>query len=123
MVHELVAKREVYVGETDERGTFLGRIVRFTGEVIGTWTDHTAASEGEDRGLTYTLYAVGPDQYRVHIREWTKHAGEIEMAWLEPWEGDPEGDVTFGTFTEDEARARHGKLFAVLGRPNVVELD
>jgi hypothetical protein len=116
------AKLEVKVGPYAPDGTFLGQVVRFTGEEVGSYTDFSEAQSSDDRGTTYTLYRcpIADSEeagYRVHVEKWTRRQGEGSEAWLEPNDPDPT------PFNEGEARNAHPQLFAALGMPNVVELD
>lgn len=115
-------KVEVRVGHWAPDGTFLGELVRFTGEEVGSYTDYSEARSQDDRGTTYTLYRSpmpGGEEtgYRVHAERWTRWQGEEPEAWLDPNDPDP------APFTEAEARQAYPHLFAAVGRPNVRELD
>jgi hypothetical protein len=120
--HETETKVEAKVGPYDEGGTFLGQLVRFTGEEVGSYTDYREARSSDDRGTTYTLYRCpGADSpgYRVHVERWTRWQGESSEAHL--WPQDEDG--SFYAATEAEAREYHPQLFAAIGTKNVVELD
>lgn len=126
-------KIEVEVGQWLPDGTFVGELVRFSGEEVGSYTDFSEARSGDDRGTTYTLYRRGPvegDQarYRVHVERWTRWQGEESEAFLrpvEPVESESviRGPITYGVYTEEQAREAWGRLFAALGMPNVRDID
>jgi len=121
-------KVKVEVGGYSADGTFLGEVVRFTAEEVGSWTDHSMATSSDDRGVTYTLYKLpgDPARYRVHEVAWTRWQGEESEALLAPVDEDeddvtygPGGALSYGSYTEDEARLAWPHLFAALGMPNV----
>ena len=114
-------KVEVKVGGWLADGTFTGTLVRFAGEGLGSYTDHSEASSSDDRGTTYTLYRTleDPYRYRVYVERWTRWQGEESEAWL--WPQDEEGG--YYKATEAEARKYHAHLFAAVGMENVVQLD
>ncbi len=113
-------------------GTFLGEVLRFTAEDAGSWTDYSMATSNDDRGVTYTLYKLpgDPVRYRVHELTWTRWQGEASEALLAPVDEDeddvtygPGGALSYGSYTEDEARQAWPHLFAALGIPNVRDID
>lgn len=122
------SKVELQVGRTTPEGAFLGEIVRFSGEEVGSHTEH----ERGDRGTDYALYRCG-EGYRVWLETWSHHRGEENQATLlpndaspEPHAADPadqERPIAYSTYTESQARAEWPQLFAVIGDPNVWELD
>lgn len=122
------SKVEVRVGGYTARGEFLGEVVRFAGESLGTWTDFTAATSNDDRGVDYTLFRCEQDAYRLHIFEWSRWQGEESEARLlpirhgEPAEGG-ESANTYSTLSEEQARQRWGRIFAALGMPNTTTID
>lgn len=109
---------EVKVGHWSPDGTFLGELVRFRGEEVGSYTDYSEARSQDDRGTTYTLYRCG-EGYRVYVERWTRWQGESSEAWL--WPQDEEG--SYSVATEAEARKYHAHLFAAVGMPNVRDID
>ncbi len=117
--HQTETKVEVEVGPYDEGGTFLGQLVRFTGEEIGSHTDYAEARSSDDRGTTSTLYRTPDGSYRVHVERWTRWQGESSEAHL--WPQDEDG--SFYAVSEAEAREYHPQLFAAIGNPNVLDLD
>lgn len=117
-------KVEVKAGPFSPDGTFLGELVRFTGEEIGSYTDYAEASSKDDRGTTYTLYRCprpGGEAggYRVHVERWSRWQGEDGEAYL--WPQDEDG--SYYVASEDGAREYHPYLFAALGIPNVRDID
>ncbi len=112
---------EVKVGHWSPDGTFLGELVRFTGEEVGSYTDYAEARDRDDRGATYTLYrrAGSPGRYRVHVERWTRWQGEENAAYL--WPQDEDG--AFYAASEEEAREYHAHLFAAVGIPNIRDID
>lgn len=116
-------KVEVRVGAFAQDGTFLGELVRFTGEEVGSYTDYSEAQSKDDRGTTYTLYRCprpgGETGYRVHVERWSRWQGEGSEAYL--WPQDEDG--SFYVATEAGAREYHSYLFAALGMPNVRDID
>ncbi len=130
--HETETKVEVKVGGWLPDGTFLGHLVRFTGEELGGYTDYRKARSSDDRGTTYTLYRTPGAEpgdpapgYRVHVEKWTRWQGEESEAYLWPlWCLDEDGSFYAATlYTEAEARSAFPELFAALGPPNVRDLD
>jgi EXLDI family protein len=105
-------KVTVPVGRYDGDGVFLGEMLRFTGDEVGSYTDHRSR---DDRGTTYTLYRTLDGRYRVHVHEWTRWQGEDADAWLWPEDGE--------TADEGDARQQFPELFAALGMPDVYDLD
>lgn len=130
---EQANKVEVRVGPYDERGAFLGEVVRFSGEEVGTHVEYLGeVSNRDDRGSDYTLYRCGEDSYRVLVEHWSRWQGEGSAAHLFPnsAEDDPYADdpdygrpVHYTTYTEAQARAAFPRLFAALGMANVRDLD
>jgi hypothetical protein len=123
---------EVEVGRYDAHGTFTGEVVRFRGEEVGSYTDYSAARSRDDRGITYTLYRCPPageatdePRYRVYVEEWSRWQGEDSCAVLHPHEEleSPYEEPRYGSYTEAEARAQWGFLFAALGTPNKRDID
>ncbi len=112
-------KVEVKVGHWSPDGTFLGEVVRFTGEEAGAYTDYAEARSQDDRGTTYTLYRCPADRYRVHVERWSRWQGEEREAYL--WPQDEEG--AFYAAREEEAREYHAHLFAATGMPNTRDID
>jgi hypothetical protein len=49
----------------------------------------------------------------------TTEQGKVEVR-VGPEYGRP---VKYGAYTEEEARSHHGKLFAAIDKPNVIDLD
>ena len=126
MSEEREAKVEVKVGAYTADGTFLGEVVRFTAEEAGSWTNYSAATSGDDRGTTYTLYKLPgePRRYRVHEFDWSNWQGEESEAFLHPATGvvTDEGPQ-YSAYTLEEARKEWRQLFAALGKPNVRDID
>lgn len=118
---------EVRVGREAPDGTFLGELVRFTGEEIGSYTDYSLAWSNDDRGMTYTLYRTPDGNYRVHVEHWSRWQGEDSAATLHPfgeketvWDDEP---TRYRTYSEEEARREWPELFAAIGAPNVRDID
>ena len=124
MTEEQATRVEVQVGAYTADGTFLGEIVRFTGEEAGSWTDYRASTSSDDRGTTYTLYRMPDDRYRIHEFDWSTWQGEGSEAALHPNTGvvTAEGPE-YSVYTLDEARKEWRHLFAALGDPNVRDID
>ncbi len=123
-------KVKVEVGGYSADGAFLGEVVRFTAEEVGSWTDHSMATSSDDRGVTYTLYRLPDGKFRVHEAAWTRWQGEESEAFLAPVDVDeddvtygPGGALTYDAYTEDEARQAWPHLFAALGMPNTRDID
>ncbi len=121
---------EVKVGGYGADGTFLGEVLRFRAEEAGSWTDYSSATSRDDRGATYTLYRLPGSprepRYRVHEFDWSNWQGEGSEAFLYPVaEGEETeyGPITYGAYTEEEARQEWPQLFAALGMPNVRDID
>lgn len=111
-------KIEVKAGRFAPDGTFLGELVRFAGEEVGSFTDYAEGRSLDDRGTTYTLYSTPAGGYRVYVERWTRWQGEESEALLEP--NDPDAATPF---TEAEARQAYPELFAAVGIPNVRDID
>lgn len=124
MTEEREAKVEVKVGVYTADGTFLGEVVRFAAEEVGSWTNYAAATSSDDRGTTYTLYRLPDGTYRVHEFDWSNWQGEESEAFLHPATGvvTDEGPV-YSAYTLEEARKEWRQLFAALGEPNVRDID
>src|SRR5215208_840377 len=119
MTNTTTHKREVRVGSWEPDETFLGGIVRFTGEELGSLTEWPEG-HGEHRVKTYTLYRTPDGRYRIHVERWSRWCGEGTKAWLEPTVaaediGPEETLPVYETYSEAQARARYPKLFASLG--------
>jgi len=129
------AKIEVSVGAWDSQGTFTGRLVRFSGEEIGGYTEYYGrASSSDDRGTEYTLYRTPEGRYRVHVETWSRWEGEGSYAQLLPNSTQQEdahetdalqyGQPTeYRTYSEEEARARFPQVFPDRESPGIVEVD
>jgi len=73
-----MSKQEVKVGTVSDQADYR-RVVRFTGAELASVTTRQGARSRDDRGQTYTLYAVpGGGGYRVHLREWSRWQGETD---------------------------------------------
>ncbi len=122
-------KVAVEVGGYGADGTFLGELVRFTAEEVGSWTDFSMARSQDDRGVTYTLYRLPDGKFRVYELTWSRWQGEGSEAFLAPVVEDedntygPGGALTYDAYTEDEARQAWPHLFAALGMPNTRDID
>jgi hypothetical protein len=127
MTNTTTQKLEVKVGWWEPDETFLGEIVRFTGDELGSWTEWPEI-QGEYRVKVYTLYRLPDDTYRIHVERWSRWRGEGTRAWLEPTLaaediGPEETPPVYEAYDEAYARARYPKLFAASGMPNVRDLD
>ena len=72
-----MSKQEVKVGTVSDQADYR-RVVRFTGAELASVTTRQGARSRDDRGQTYTLYAVPGGGYRVHLREWSRWQGETD---------------------------------------------
>jgi hypothetical protein len=77
------AKVEVKVGDWWPDDTFVGEIVRFTRQELGTWTEKPQSS-GEYKITTYTIYRTPESEYRVYVERISRWVGEGNKAWLQP---------------------------------------
>jgi DNA-binding XRE family transcriptional regulator len=64
MTNATTQKVEVKVGSWWPDETFVGEIVRFSGEELGSWTECPEA-HGEYRVKTYTVYRTPAGEYRI----------------------------------------------------------
>jgi hypothetical protein len=64
--HETKAKVEVEVGPYDEGGTFLGQLVRFGGEEVGSYTDYAEARSSDD-GSFYAATEAEAREYHPQL--------------------------------------------------------
>ncbi len=131
-------KIEVKVGSYDERGEFLGEIIRFTGEEVGWYQDLTGSTSTDDRGTDYTLYRLPNGNYRVMVENWSQWQSEgssvslyLNSAEYDPYEA-PDYDpcdseygqvIQYTSYSEEEARKLYSQIFAASGMPNVRDLD
>ncbi len=132
---------EVKVGHhvlvSDGRPPFVGEVVRFRGELLGSYTADTSVDDSrlKRKDTTYALYRC-PGGYRigrseVHYRRrrersrWTTTEAYTSLLPKAAEEGaDENGQAPgYGLYAEEEARREFPNLFSATGMPNVRELD
>jgi hypothetical protein len=127
MANITTEKAEVRVGSWLPDQTFLGEVLRFSAEELGSWTEWPEI-QGEHRAKLYTLYRTPDGEYRIHVLRWSRWCGEGSRAWLEPTLapediGPAEEIPVYETYSEEQAQRIYPKLFAALGMPKVRDLD
>ena len=119
--------QKVKVGSWWPDETFVGEIVRFSGEELASWTEWPEA-QGEFRVKTYTVSRTPVGKYRIRVEWWSRWPGKGTRAWLEPTVAaediGPEEELpVYVTYSEEQAQTIYPKLFAALGMPKVRDLD
>jgi hypothetical protein len=127
MTNTTTQKVEVRVGWWEPDETFLGEVLRFTGEELDSWAEWPEIQD-EYRVKVYTLYRVPDGGYRIHVLRWSRWRGEGTRAWLKPTLaaedlGPEEKPPVYETYGEAIAREFYPKLLAALGMPDVRDLD
>lgn len=102
---------KVKVGDYLPDGTFEGEEVTFEGREVGTWRGWGDPVDARDQFVAeLTLYEC-PDGYRVHEVVRSLSPDQPSSASLYP----VVGHLGYGTYTEEEVRAKWGAHFEGFG--------